>query len=316
MGSAFIRYLFEKSSFEGIVSNLDLLTYAGNLSNLRSVEREKRYRFFQGDIADISLLENIYRQDPIDYIVHFAAETHVDRSIETPSPFVHTNVLGTYHLLSFILSHPHIHFHHISTDEVYGSLGQQGMFFEDSPYLPNSPYAASKAASDHFVRAYQKTYGISATISHASNNYGPCQHREKFIPMIILNALHKKKIPLYGKGDNIRDWLFVDDHSAAIWKILERGSSGEVYNIGGNCEVNNRALIKQILKLLSKILEEDPKSFFPLVTPVKDRLGHDFRYRLMTQKIEKELGFYPLNDLTSGLKKTIHYFLTQESQFT
>ena len=309
MGSAFIRYLFEKTSFQGKVSNLDLLTYAGNLLNLKTVEKEKRYRFFQGDIVDTALLEDIYDKDPIDCIVHFAAETHVDRSIKAPNPFIHTNVLGTYHLLSFVLSHPHIHFHHVSTDEVYGSLGQKGMFFENSPYLPNSPYAASKAASDHFVRAYQKTYGLSVTISHASNNYGPGQYREKFIPTVILNCLQKEPIPLYGKGNNIRDWLFVEDHSAAIWKILEKGSPGEVYNIGGNCELNNRALIGKIIMLLAEILKEDSEQFFHLITFIKDRLGHDFRYSLNTRKIEEKLGFYPSVDLACGLKKTIHYFL-------
>jgi len=223
MGSAFIRYVLQNTDFSGKILNLDLLTYAGNLENLKSIENDSRYQFFKGDIRDGSIVNQLYKDFPIEVIVHFAAETHVDRSIVDPDAFIKTNVMGTYQLLEFVRQNPSIHFHHISTDEVYGSLGDEGFFDENSPYLPNSPYSASKASSDHLVRSYGQTYDLSVTLSHSSNNYGPHQFPEKFIPLMILNCIEEKPFPLYGAGKNIRDWLFVDDHARAIWNILEKG---------------------------------------------------------------------------------------------
>lgn len=311
MGSAFIRYLLGETDFKGTISNLDLLTYAANLRNLASIENDERYRFFHGNILDQDLLEKIYEERPFDAIVHFAAETHVDRSIDHPQVFVETNVLGTSNLLTFVRHHPSVHFHHISTDEVYGSLGEQGVFTEDSPYLPNSPYAASKAASDHFVRAYAKTYGLSVTISHASNNYGPCQFPEKFIPLMISHALHEKPLPVYGKGENVRDWLFVEDHADAIWKILQNGVVGEIYNVGGTCEKRNIDLLFLILETLATKLGQDPAEYHRLITFVEDRLGHDFRYALSGEKM-KTIGWQPRHDITAGLEKTIEWHLLEE----
>jgi len=316
MGSAFIRFVLQETEFKGMLSNLDLLTYAANLRNLSSIESDSRYQFFHGDISDRGLIEKIYQDHPFDTIVHFAAETHVDRSIDHPQVFVETNVLGTSHLLTFVREHPQIHFHHISTDEVYGALGEQGMFTEDSSYLPNSPYAASKAASDHFVRAYAKTYGISATISHASNNYGPCQFPEKLIPLMISHAMHGKPLPVYGKGENIRDWLFVEDHAEAIWAILQRGKAGEIYNVGGSCEKRNIDLLFLILEVLAKKLDKDPTDFHRLITFVDDRLGHDFRYALDGHKMETSIGWKPRYDLELGLEKTVDWYLREECSVT
>ncbi len=225
IGSAFIRYGLKQGIGCEKIVNLDLLTYAADLRNLASVENDPRYLFVQGNICDEALVEKICVEMGIDAIVHFAAESHVDRSISGPRAFYETNVGGTIALLEVVRRHPQIHFHHISTDEVYGSLASEGVFSEDSPYRPNSPYAASKAASDHFVRAYAHTYGISTTLSHCTNNYGPGQHVEKFIPRMIYGCYHRQPLPLYGSGANVRDWIFVDDHSEAVWTILEKGES-------------------------------------------------------------------------------------------
>jgi dTDP-glucose 4,6-dehydratase len=314
MGSAFIRYLLSDTDFAGTISNLDLLTYAANMRNLASIENDERYQFFHGNILDLGLIEKTYEQRPFDAIVHFAAETHVDRSIDHPQVFIETNVLGTSNLLTFVRHHPSVHFHHISTDEVYGSLGEQGIFTEDSPYLPNSPYAASKAASDHFVRAYAKTYGISVTLSHASNNYGPCQFPEKLIPLMISHALHEKPLPVYGKGENIRDWLFVEDHADAIWKILQRGTPGEIYNVGGTCEKRNIDLLFLILETLASKLGKDPSDYHHLITFVEDRPGHDFRYALDGEKMKTVIGWEPRHDLAAGLEKTIEWHLLSEQR--
>jgi len=312
MGSAFIRYLLNEVDFEGTISNLDLLTYAGNLQNLASIEHDSRYHFYHGDIADGDLLEQIFIDRPFDTIVHFAAETHVDRSISHPIPFVETNVMGTTYLLEFVRAHPEVHFHHISTDEVYGALGSQGVFTEASPYMPNSPYAASKAGSDHLVRSYAKTYGLSITISHASNNYGPCQFPEKFIPLMLSHAYHQKPLPVYGKGENIREWLYVDDHADAVWQILQKGKAGEVYNIGGESEKRNIDLLLLILEVLAEKSGQDPSYYHPLITFVDDRLGHDFRYAMDDTKIKTEIGWTPRHDLKAGLEKTAADFLEKE----
>lgn len=302
IGSAFIRCylpLCEK------IVNLDALTYAGDKARLEGCENP-RYCFIQGDICDEALVKHICLEENIDTIVHFAAESHVDRSISSPKLFLQTNVMGTCTLLEVVRQHPHIHFHHVSTDEVYGSLRKNGFFDEGSPYRPNSPYAASKAASDHFVRAYVKTYGICATISHCSNNYGPFQHVEKFVPKIIDNCLKKEPLTIYGDGTNIRDWLYVDDHAEALWLILQKGKPGQVYDIGGNCEIKNIDILHLVIAELSKVTKEN---YEQLITYVADRPGHDFRYAINSSKIKKQLGWSPRHSIIEGLAKTIHWTL-------
>ena len=302
MGSSFIRYVLSRADFTGQVTNLDLLTYAGNLDNLGCIQKNPRYQFIQGDIRDRDLLEKI---DPVDIIVHFAAETHVDRSITGPQVFLETNVLGTYQLLEYVKEHPKTHFHHVSTDEVYGALGPEGKFTEESPYKPNSPYSASKASADHLVRSYAKTYGISTTISHASNNYGPCQYAEKFIPLMIHHIQEKKPLPVYGKGENVREWLFVEDHSTAIWTLLEHGKKGEVYNVAGDTEMRNIDLLHLIINLFGDSKLKD------LITYVDDRPGHDFRYAMDGSKL-RALGWRPQRTMEKGLKETIILKQTQK----
>ena len=306
MGSAFIRYILGGESFEGHVTNLDLLTYAGNLENVKSVENDSRYTFTLGDIRDRDLLEKIHRERPITHIVHFAAETHVDRSIDGPLPFLETNILGTFHLLEFVRSHEKIHFHQISTDEVYGALGTEGTFDEGSPYKPNSPYSASKASADHFVRAYGVTYGIMTTLSHASNNYGPCQYPEKLIPLMIQKALKGEPLPVYGTGENVREWLYVDDHARAVSTILEKGNRGQVYNISGGTELKNLDLLHLLLETIEEMTGK--KGLQELITFVPDRPGHDFRYAMEGTKME-ELGYRPVWPMAAGLKETIQSFL-------
>lgn len=308
IGSAFIRYGLKRISFCEKIVNLDALTYAADLKNLQSVESDPRYVFVKGDIRDEALVEKLCTEHAIDAIVHFAAESHVDRSILGPRAFFETNVLGTLALLEVVRRQHHIHFHHISTDEVYGSL-ENGHFTEDSSYCPNSPYAASKAASDHVVRAYTHTYGISTTISHCTNNYGPGQNVEKFIPQMIARCLHKTALPLYGAGINVRDWIFVDDHSEAVWQILEKGKSGQVYDIGGRCEKRNIDLLHLLIQEFSALKKENPESYLTLITRVADRPGHDLRYAINCEKIERELGWRSLHDLSSGIRKTISWYL-------
>lgn len=300
IGSAFIRYLLGHSAFTGRILNYDLLTYAGNLEFLNGFHTHPRYRFVQGDILNQSLVEKLLSEHKIDALVHFAAETHVDRSIASAQPFIETNVKGTLSLLEAVRKFPHVHFHHISTDEVYGSLGATGAFNEQSPYRPNSPYSASKAASDHLVRAFAQTYGLSTTVSHCSNNYGPCQNREKFVPLMIHNCLQKRPLPVYGMGANIRDWLYVDDHAEAIWAILQRGKTGETYDIGGQTELSNLELLHLLIDLLHP---EQPDIRF-----VPDRPGHDFRYAIDSSKIGKELGWRPKTPLKEGLARTITWY--------
>lgn len=302
MGSAFIRFVLKQETFGGHLSNLDLLTYAGDLENLASIEGDERYTFFQGDIRSEKLLEKIHAEKPITAIVHFAAETHVDRSIEDPEAFIQTNVVGTYKLLEFVKKYPEIHFHHISTDEVYGALGEEGFFHEDSPYRPNSPYSASKASSDHLVRSYGVTYKLSTTLSHASNNYGPGQYPEKLIPLMIQRILDKKELPIYGSGENIREWLFVEDHARAVWTILKQGKKGEVYNIGGGSEMKNIDLLHLLFEAMEEVTGE--KVDEGLIRHVADRPGHDFRYAMDGAKMEK-LGYRPIWSLKAGLRETI-----------
>jgi len=303
IGSAFIRSVLKKC--EKIV-NLDLLTYASDPLRLKSVENNSHYRYVQGDICDQALIYDLCLSEQIDTIVHFAAESHVDRSIVDPKHFLTTNVVGTFALLEVVRKLSHIHFHHVSTDEVYGSLDKEGFFDEHSPYAPNSPYAASKAASDHFVRAYAKTYGLMTTISHSCNNYGPFQHPEKFIPLIISHCLQKKAVPIYGKGDQIRDWLYVDDHVEAIWMILEKATKGAVYNIGAQTEMANIDLVHLIMRQLSTLTGEEYTS---LISYVPDRPGHDYRYAVNATKIKNELGWKPRQELQAALLKTILWTL-------
>jgi dTDP-glucose 4,6-dehydratase len=307
IGSAFIRYGMQQQ-IEKIV-NLDLLTYAANTASLAAVENDSRYLFVQGDICDEALVEAICREQQIDAIVHFAAESHVDRSITGPKAFFETNVRGTLSLLEVVRKLPHLHFHHVSTDEVYGSLGESGTFSETTPYAPNSPYSASKAASDHFVRAYAHTYGLSTTLSHCTNNYGPYQHEEKLIPLMIASCLNEKPLPIYGTGLNIRDWLYVDDHVEALWLILQKAKKGALYTIGGGCEKTNLDVVHTIINLIAA--GEDGEKYRRLITFVPDRLGHDYRYAIDFSKIKRELSWSPKHSFDAGMRKTVAWFLEQ-----
>lgn len=315
IGSAFVRFLLKRANFSGKIITLDVLNYAADLSLLEHLDGE-RHRFVQGNILDRELVERLLVEEEIDTIVHFAAQTHVDRSIASAAPFFETNVTGTLMLLEAIRStSKQIHFHHVSTDEVYGSLGRGDFFTESSPYKPNSPYAASKAASDHIVRAFANTYGISTTLSHCSNNYGPGQHSEKLIPLMILNAIGKKPLPLYGTGINIRDWLYVDDHAEALWLILQKGKRSETYDLGGNCELTNFELLKILLKVVAEETGESLKSLIELITFAPDRPGHDFRYAIKSDKIFRELGWQPTTKLLKGLKETVCWYLNRTAVF-
>ncbi len=318
IGSNFIRYLFSRSDFEGRIINVDKLTYAGNPENLADIAEAhpSRYIFRQADICDFSSMEEIFSQYAVDAVCHFAAESHVDRSIRDPGSFIFTNIVGTFNLLEIAKSvmPSLVRFHHVSTDEVYGSLGPQGLFREDTPYRPNSPYSASKASSDHLVRAYFKTFGLPVTLSNCSNNYGPYQFPEKLIPLVVLNALEGKPLPVYGDGKNVRDWLYVEDHCDAIWTILRKGRTGETYNVGGNAEIENIVIVQQICDLLDEMVP--PKGGAPrrtLITFVSDRPGHDRRYAIDFSKLRDELGWTPTESFTSGLRKTLSWYIHQKA---
>jgi dTDP-glucose 4,6-dehydratase len=297
IGSNFILYYLNKYKDCEII-NLDKLTYAGNKENLVSIENDSRYTFVKGDICDVELVNELVSK--VDTIVHFAAESHVDRSIENATEFVKTNVVGTQILLDAALRNGKKRFHHISTDEVFGALGPEGKFLETTAYDPRSPYSASKAASDHLVRAYYHTHQLPITISNCSNNYGPYQFPEKLIPLFATNLIDKKKVPVYGEGKNVRDWIHVLDHCKAIDLILEKGVIGETYCVGGKTELSNLDLTYKILELFGFGKE--------MITYVEDRKGHDFRYAIDTTKIEKELGWQPEFDFNSGLKDTINWY--------
>ncbi|MCM8810016.1 MAG: dTDP-glucose 4,6-dehydratase [Candidatus Omnitrophica bacterium] len=306
IGSNFIIYWLKKHPQDKII-NLDKLTYAGNLENLKSVEKNPNYQFVKGDICDQKLVNSLINDEKIDTIVHFAAETHVDRSITDPAPFIKTNIEGTYTLLEAALKNKIKRFHHISTDEVFGALPLETneKFNEKTPYNPRSPYSASKAASDHLVRAYYYTYNLPITISNCSNNYGPFQFPEKLIPLAITNIIEGKKIPVYGDGRHSRDWLYVEDHCRAIDLIIQKGKIGETYLIGGLTEnVSNLSIIKRILKIMEK--NENYIEF------VKDRPGHDRKYAINWSKINQELGWKPTVDLNTGLKLTIDWYLKNQ----
>lgn len=301
IGSNFIYY-WKRNHPEDHLINVDLLTYAGNKDNLRSLDGQAGYLFVLGDIGHAALINQLMKQG-VDVVVHFAAESHVDRSIHNPRSFVLTNVAGTQCLLEAARQHQVKKFIHISTDEVYGSLGDEGAFTETTPLAPNSPYSASKAGSDLLVRAYYETYGFPAVITRCSNNYGPRQFPEKLIPLIITRALRNEPIPIYGDGLNIRDWLYVEDHCSAIERVIEDGVPGEVYNIGGQNERTNLEVVKSILKLLNK--SED------LIHFVSDRPGHDRRYAIDSTKIRRELGWVPSYSFESGLKKTLDWYVQE-----
>jgi len=302
IGSNFILYMARKYPDYQII-NVDALTYAGNLENLRSVENHPNYRFVKADIADRAAMELLFR-DGLDAVLNFAAESHVDRSIMQPDLFVRTNVLGTQTLLDLAKQYNVGKFVQISTDEVYGTLGNTGMFTEETPLAPNSPYSASKAGADLLVRAYHETFGLNVNITRCSNNYGPYQFPEKLIPLMIRNALEDKPLPVYGDGLNVRDWLYVEDHCSAVDLVLHKGVSGEVYNVGGNNERTNIAVVKTILAELGK-----PES---LIRFVKDRPGHDRRYAIDATKIRRELGWQPKYNYESGIRETIRWYLANQ----
>ena len=319
IGSNFLN-LFVPRYPEHNFINLDKLTYAANLLNLKRIENLPNYTFEQGDIADYDRVIEIFDKYNPDIVVHFAAESHVDRSILGPAEFVQTNIIGTFNLLeacrknwSDSLSKNKL-FHHVSTDEVYGSLSlnDTNLFTEMTPYAPHSPYSASKASSDHLVRAYYHTYGIPIKITNCSNNYGPYQFPEKLIPLMILNALNNKPLPVYGKGENIRDWLYVKDHCEAIWTVIQKGVIGETYNIGGNNEWKNIDIVNKICEILAEELKKNPLSIKKLITFVKDRPGHDLRYAIDSTKIKSELHWQPEETFETGLKKTIRWYLNNK----
>ena len=317
IGGNFVRFLVQDTDTQ--VLNLDLLTYAGNLDTLQDLEQEPAYRFVQGDIADHGLVMRLLAEFRPDAIVNFAAESHVDRSIDGPAQFIQTNVVGTFNLLDCSRAYwkslddtgkARFRFLHVSTDEVYGSLGADGKFTEQTAYAPNSPYSASKAASDHLVRAWFHTYGLPTLTTNCSNNYGPYQFPEKLIPLMILNALEGKPLPIYGDGGNIRDWLYVEDHCRAIWRVLERGRPGEVYNVGGDSERTNLQVVDTLCGLLDELVPDAAhRPHTQLKTFVKDRPGHDRRYAIDASKLQQELGWRPRESFESGMRRTVQWYL-------
>lgn len=316
IGSNFIHLALGKPEFEGKIVNLDKLTYAGSPDNLKGLERfeNQRHFFVKGDINDSELVMKTLKEHEIDTIVHMAAESHVDRSISSPREFIETNVMGTFNLLNcakeFWGDRSDVLFHHVSTDEVFGSLGDEGFFVEDTAYDPRSPYSASKASSDHFVRAFFHTFKLPVTISNCSNNYGPRQNPEKLIPLMITNMLEGKKLPVYGQGKNIRDWIYVDDHNEGLWKILRQGQLGETYNIGARNEAQNLNLVMLLCEVAAQKTQRDPEELKSLVEFVTDRPGHDFRYAIDPSKMERELGWKVQTSFKSGLEKTVDWYLS------
>ena len=321
IGSNFIHFIFNKNKFNGRIINVDKLTYAGNLENLKEIDSKlkgEKYFFERVDICDFDNLKKIFKKYNIDTVVNFAAESHVDRSIYGPKDFVQTNIMGTFNLLEVAREcwrekeKEEILFHHISTDEVYGSIEEGGYFYEDTAYRPNSPYSASKASSDHLVRAYYKTYGLSATISNCSNNYGPYQFPEKLIPLMILNILEEKNLPVYGDGRNVRDWLHVEDHCSAIWEILNKGEAGQTYNIGGENEWENIKLVNSLCEKIGQLQGKDKDYYKRLIAFVKDRPGHDRRYAINCNKIKRELDWRQRFDFEEGLDMTIKWYMNHQ----
>jgi len=320
IGSHVVR-LFVNKYPDYKIYNLDKLTYAGNLANLKDVESKSNYEFIKGDIVDTAFITELFSKNIFDGVIHLAAESHVDRSISNPMEFIQTNIIGTVNLLhaarnSWKDQFNTKRFYHISTDEVYGSLGEEGFFFENTAYDPRSPYSASKASSDHLVRAYYHTYGLPIVISNCSNNYGSHQFPEKLLPLFIHNIKNNKPLPVYGKGENIRDWLWVEDHARAIDLIYHQGKIGETYNIGGHNEWKNIDLIKLLCKIMDDKLKRHPGTSEKLISYVKDRAGHDLRYAIDSSKLQKELGWKPSLQFEEGLKKTVEWYLTNEEWLT
>lgn len=316
IGSHVVRRFVKKYPDYKII-NLDKLTYAGNLANLRDIEKEPNYEFVKADIVDGEGMKAVFTKYQIEGVIHLAAESHVDRSISNPMEFIFTNIVGTVNLLnaarlSWKDEPDEKRFYHISTDEVYGSLGETGHFLETTAYDPRSPYSASKASSDHLVRAYFHTYGLPVVISNCSNNYGSFQFPEKLIPLSINNIRNNKPIPIYGKGENIRDWLFVEDHASAIDLIFHEGRPGETYNIGGNNEWANISLIRELCRIMDRKLKRHAGTSEKLITFVKDRAGHDLRYAIDSSKLQKELGWKPSLEFEEGLEKTVDWYLANE----
>lgn len=319
IGSAVIRHIIENTSDE--VVNVDCLTYAGNPDSLKTIDQDPRYTFEKVDICDIEALKNVFLKHAPDAVMHLAAESHVDRSIEEPGQFIQTNLVGTYNLLQVSRDYlqdksdsfkAEFRFHHISTDEVYGDLEDDGLFTEETPYAPSSPYSASKAGSDHLVRAWYRTFELPVLVTNCSNNYGPYHFPEKLIPHVILNALDGKPLPIYGNGLQVRDWLYVEDHARALYKVLTEGVPGETYNIGGHNEKANIDVVKNICALLEELKPEKPANianYEELITFVKDRPGHDLRYAIDASKISNELGWDPVESFESGLRKTVIWYL-------
>jgi len=320
IGSAVIRHIIKERDYS--VLNVDKLTYAGNLESLKEVSDNERYSFSKTDICDKSGLKKLFEQFQPDAVMHLAAESHVDRSIDGPGAFIQTNIIGTYTMVETAFEYfstlsdskkENFRFHHISTDEVYGSLGEKGLFSETTPYDPRSPYSASKASSDHLVSAWFHTYGFPILITNCSNNYGPYHFPEKLIPLVVLNALHEKELPIYGKGDNIRDWLYVEDHAKAILRVVEKGIPGETYNVGGRNERTNLEVVQTICKTLDKLRPlSTGKKYEELITFVKDRPGHDKRYAIDATKLENELGWQAEENFDTGIQKTIEWYLDNE----
>ena len=323
IGSAVVRHIIE--STQDNVVNVDKLTYAGNLESLESVENNPRYAFEQVDICDAKALARVFEHHQPDAVMHLAAESHVDRSIDGPAAFIETNIVGTYTLLEAARAYWNtlnderkvaFRFHHISTDEVYGDLeGTDDLFTETTPYAPSSPYSASKASSDHLVRAWLRTYGLPTIVTNCSNNYGPFHFPEKLIPLMILNALDGKPLPVYGNGQQIRDWLFVEDHARALYKVVTEGKVGETYNIGGHNEKANIDVVRTICSLLEELVPNKPEGvakYEDLITYVKDRPGHDVRYAIDAAKIGRELGWKPQETFESGIRKTVEWYLNNK----
>ena len=318
IGSAVIRHIIENTHHH--VLNVDKLTYAGNLESLQSIKKSERYQFFQTDICDQVELEKIFENFQPNVVMHLAAESHVDRSIDGPAAFIQTNIVGTYSLLEAARKYwlsltaevkESFRFHHISTDEVYGDLeGTTDLFKETTPYAPSSPYSASKASSDHLVRAWHRTYGLPTIVTKCSNNYGPYHFPEKLIPLVILNALDMKPLPIYGKGDQIRDWLFVEDHARALYQVVTTGAVGQTYNIGGHNEKQNIEVVKTICNILDELKPQaNGQKYESLIKFVEDRPGHDLRYAIDAGKIEKDLGWKPLETFETGIRKTVEWYL-------
>ncbi|MEX3010169.1 dTDP-glucose 4,6-dehydratase [Hoeflea sp. TYP-13] len=321
IGSAVCRHLVDDQA--NMIVNLDKLTYAGNLDSLRAIENRQNYKYLKIDICDEPRVLQVLREERIEAIMHLAAESHVDRSIDGPADFIQTNVVGTYHLLAAALTYwrglsdteqAKFRFHHVSTDEVFGDLPfESGIFTEETPYAPSSPYSASKAASDHLVRAWGETYGLPVVLSNCSNNYGPFHFPEKLIPLVILNALDELPLPIYGKGENVRDWLHVEDHARALVTVVMRGEQGESYNIGGNAERTNLQVVETICDLLDRMRPRSGgNSYRDLITFVTDRPGHDRRYAIDASKIKRDLGWTPRESFESGLEQTVDWYLKND----